>query len=466
MNLRVRGPWLLVTGMLAAACGSRSNLPADGSVAAGGGGATSSTTTTITTGTGGAGATSTGGAGGGSPVECAALEVLTPPASLEGLSGYHQLHPVWTLSSDDGEQVTLLFSLQTAEGPEGPFPISLSHTTLKPWVDFPSGGVLGPVATLDFEGGRTFAAGQAAGDRFAALFTNTVPPGIGLQFSNAVVPYENTAPPAVLASGGADEALFAVQGPGGHLLGMQFAGVSGGPAFLVSARLAAADGSFGEYLDLGCASDSMHADAVRSGGGFLVALSTGASPGGADCSDPAGGWPDDVQIVRTDGAGVTFTDHLGAPGSATDVKMAPRSDGAWVVLGTPPGQVVNGMFLGARLDLEGKVAAMFPVGGGDQTWEIPQNGTLTAAAVGDNLAVAWVDFGGDKGPFLNVKVFDPGGAPTAQAQLFFGGSPAGAPALLGSPSGGHLLLAWAETPAQGGDGEMIQAVRIDCVTGL
>ena len=298
------------------------------------------------------------------------------------------------------------------------------------------------------------------------LFANATPPGDGLRFSSQFVPFESDPPLSDAVSITADLALFSVKGPCGHLLGMESIGVSGGAeADIVGTMFVGNDGSYVGAVTLGCAARPMFADAVPWGSGWLVALSNGGAL--QDCQFPGIGWPDDVQIVFTDGKTFTETGTVGAPGGATDVKMAARSDGAWVVVGTPPGQVVNGMFLGARITQSGEVDKMFPVGGGDPNLENPMNGTLTAASLGDQLAVAWIDFGGDKGPFIHVKVFDPDGNPTGQAQVFAGTSLMGAPSLLGSPSGAELVLAWAETPDQGmNDGDKIRAVRIDCLPGL
>lgn len=450
------------------ACGSRSNLEAAGGpdtvASSAGGGATSVTASGTGGGAGGGGGT--GGAGaGGAALGCGVLELTGPPAWLEGGFGYHERHPVWTLSSDDGAQVTLVYSRQAAEGPAGgDFPVSVMHTTLEPWTSFPAGGSLGPEDLADPEGGTTFAAARAPGDRIGLLFAGTPPPEGGILFSNDVVPFQSTPPVALVVDPFADEALFATEGPGGHLIGVLEGGASGGgPVSLFEAALVGDDGSLAGPVALGCASGAMHADAVRTGSGWLIAFSSGGPPGGGDCLDPGLSWPDEVHVVLTNGFEYTPVDSLGAPGGATDVKMAARSDGAWVVVGTPPGQVVNGMFLGARVDLEGHVVSMFPVGGGEPNQEIPWNGTLTTAAVGDHLAAAWIDSGGDKGPFLRVKVFDPAGNPAGHLEIFPGTSFSGAPALLGSPETASLVLAWSETPDQGmGDGDKIRAVRIDC----
>ncbi len=481
LSASLRHP-LTLTVVFAAACGSRSGVLVS-DTAAGGGGSTSSssggttasttgTTSTVTTGGGGDGC-ETGGAGAGGSIvfDCSTLEVTGPPAFLDGGFGFSERHPLWVPSSDDGQQVTLLTSQQQAEGPQGDEPPTrVMHTTLQPWKAFPSGGVLGPTDIADAEGGTMFTGGRAAGGKFAVLFASLVSPSGGLRFSSKFVPFESTPPLSEPVSSTAELALFAVKGSCGHLLGMESLGTSGGAdANVVDTMFVGNDGSLVGPVTLGCAAGAMFADAVPWGGGWLVALSNGGAlgGGGGECLDPELGWPDDVQIVVTDGTTFTETATVGAPGGATDVKMAARSDGAWVVVGTPPGQVVNGMFLGARITLDGKVDKMFPVGGGDPNLENPMNGTLTAASLGDQLAVAWVDYGGDKGPFIHVKVFDPDGNPTGQAQVFSGTSLSGAPSLLGSPSGDQLVLSWAETPDQGaGDGDKIRAVRIDCLPGL
>lgn len=462
---------LLLAALLVTACGSRSGL--SGGEGAASDSTASSGTTTGTTTAGGGGSGGTGGVGGAGGVagavqiECGELHVVGPPAYLENGFGMHERSPRWTLSSDDGARVTLVASQQAAEGPSGSdFPVQVTHTTLSPWEAFPAGGLLGPKDFAASQGGESFAAARSPGDRFALLFREVQSPNGGLLFSNAVVPFQSDFPFTKLVNALAKEALFAAQGPGGHLLGMLTAGASGGgSSYLLGAEVAADNGGLTELASLGCASGPMYADAVSAPGGWLVALSNGGSLGGADCLDPGLSWPDVVQIVRTDGFEYDQTDDLGAPGGATDVKVAGRSDGAWVVLGTPPGQVVSGMFLAARVDQAGKVVSTFAVAGGDPFQEIPQNGTLAVASVSDWLAAAWIDYGGDKGPFLHVKVFSPEGVPGGHAEIFPGTSFSGAPSLLGSPVTPSLVLAWSETPDQGmGDGDKMRAVRLDCVT--
>jgi hypothetical protein len=475
---------VLLAAVIAAGCGSRSSLTEVGD--SGLSGAASGVAGNATTGTsqggdgaGGAGAGGTAGAGGsggagasGGSIECGAIAIAGPPALLEGGFGHHERHPLWTLSSNDGEHVTLVSSRQAAEGPAGAdFPIGIVHTTLEPWGVFPSGGVLGPDDFGDDDGGATLAAARAPGGRFALLFADALPPDGGLLFSAGFVPFDSTPPPSVPVDSAATEARFAVQGPGGHLLGRHGPGAGGDAAFQIQASFAGEDGVLSGDVVLGCASSPMYADAVRAPGGFLVGLSNGGAFLDAACIDPEWAGPDDVHIASSNGIEYDLVETMGAPGGATDLKMAGRSDGAWIVVGTPPGQVVSGMFIGARLGPDGKIISMFPAGGSDPDMEIPQNGTLAAAAIGDHLAVAWIDHAGDKGPFLRVKVFDPEGNAAGHVEIFPSTSFAGGPALLGSPASAvlkhgfaSLLVAWPETPDQGmGDGDKIRAVRIDCV---
>ncbi len=467
--------------VLVSACGSRSGVDAWEN-ASGGGASTSSTSTSLVAvggggqgatggqgGTGGQGASGGEGGTGGVAVtgECSALKVAGPPAILSGGQNTHQRTPVWTLSSDDGSQVTLVSASQVAEGPAGgDFPVNIVHTSLSPWVNFPSGQVLGVSFTADADGGSSFAASRSPGDRFALLFADPMAPQTSLVFSNEYQPSSASLPTLQNVDFGSNFAAFVTQGKGGHLLGSLLPVVSiGGNGYEFRALMVGNDGTQKPTLSLGCAASAMFADAVELGGGWLMAMSNGSVFGAPDCSGPTFNWPDEVQIAVVKEGAATNTDFLGAPGGATDVKMAKRSDGAWLAIGTPPGQVVSAMVLGARLNVEGKVVSTFQIGGGDVLLENVLDHTLTIASVGDYLAVAWVDFAGDKGPFIRVKTFDPEGNPAAKLEIFVPGLPIGAPALLGSPISNSLVLAWSQPPDPGsGSGDSMRAVRLDCVT--
>jgi len=461
----------LAIGMLATACGSRSSLHAEADAAAGGGGAatsastsssTSTTSTTSSSSTGGGGAGGAGGTGGGGGTGvCSVLEIAGAPALLQGGSAYHQHRPTWALASDDGAQVALLSAWKLAEGPIDP-PGIVHHATFQPWFDFPSGGEIGPSYGVSDDGGASFAAARAKNDSFALLYVDGSPSIGGVWLRDDLTPTTTSLSQGTSVDTWASEGLFAAQGPGGHLLGTQVASAGTGSAYLLRAMVSEQYGSVAEPTNLACASGPMRADAVEAGGKWLMAMSSGGPVGMPPCGDANLGWPYEVQILSVTQGSFSKTDSLGAPGGATDVKMAPRSDGAWVVLGTPPGQVVSGMFLGARLDLDGKVVATFPVGGDEVAQEIVLNETLTLAGVNDFLAAAWLDVGGDKGPFLRVKTFDSAGVPAGHVEIFPGGSFVGAPALIGSPLTSSVLLAWTESPGPG-DLDEIRVVRIDCV---
>lgn len=478
--LEVCGRWgwttpatALAVGMLATACGARSSLHAEADAAAGGGGTTTSSSTsaststtsttstsTSTSSTGGGGTGGSGGTGGATGA-CSVLEIAGAPAKLQGESGYHQRRPTWALASDDGARVALLSSWKLAEGPAYP-PGIVHHATFEPWLDFPSGLELGPSYSVSEDGGASFAAAGAKDDHFALLYADASPALGGVWLRDDLMPFASDLSQGTSADTWASEALFLAQGPGGHLLGTQVVGAGTGSAYLLRAMVSEQYGSVAEPTDLACASGPMRADAVAAGDKWLMAMSSGGPVGMPQCGDAEPGWPYEVQILSVTSGSFAKTDSLGAPGGATEVKMAPRPDGAWVVIGTPPGQVVSGMFLGARLDLDGKVLSMFPVGGTDVSQEIVLNETLTVAGVGDFLAAAWVDVGGDEGPFLRVKTFDSAGDPAGHVEIFPAGAFVGAPALIGSPLTSSALLAWTESPGPGGLDE-IRVVRIDCV---
>lgn len=466
--------WAWAVSLLVCGCGSRSNLSyVDGEAPSGSGGQGTSGTTGggpaggsggVTMGSGGSGGITTGGSGGAAGL-CEALFVHEPPAFLESGFGYHERRPTWTFSDDSGEQVTLVSSRQPTEGPGGgDFPTSIVHTTLAPWGTFPSGQPLGPTDLAEPEGGETFAAARAPQSQFGLLFSNTLSGGAGLRFSAGYQPFNSIQPNSTLLSPNAQEALFLSQGPDGHLGGMLLEGASGGgSSYLFQAAWIDKNGDTTGGVDLGCGSGPLLADAVHIGEKWLLAYSVGDLFGG-DCLDPGLSWPDEVQLAVTDGVNYTLGDWIPAPGGATDVKAAKAKDGAWVVVGTPPGQVVNGMFVAARVTPDPAAPIIFAVVGGEPGGEIPRSGTLAVAGLGDQLAVAFVDDSGDKGPFLHVLIVNEDGIRVASEDIFPGTSFSGAPSLLASPDGQSLLLAWAETPDQGmGDGDKIRAVRIDCI---
>ncbi len=492
---RHRAPALAIC-ISAAACGARSSLHAEAD--AGGGGATTSstspsdtsTTSTSTPSTGGGGAGGSGGAGaagggtggnggagaagggtggnggaggaGGVTGECSVLAVVGPPAKLANGSSYHQQRPTWALASDDGTKVALLSAWKLAGGPVDA-PGIVHHATFEPWLDFPSGQEIGPSYGVSEDGGASFAAARAEDDQFALLYVDGSPQIGGVWLRDNLKPFVSDLSPGTSVDSWASEALFVAQGPGGHLLGTQVVGAGSGNAYLLRAMVSEQYGAVDGPTDLACSWAPMRADAVEAGGKWLMAMSSGGPAGMPTCVDPAPGSPDEVQILSVTKGSFAKTDSFGAPGGATDVKMAPRPDGAWVVAGTPPGQVVSGLFLAARIDLDGKVISTFPIGGNDR-FEIVINETLTAAGVGDFLAVAWLDVGGDKGPYLNVKTFGPTGDLAGHVQVFPDAQVVGAPALIGSPLTSSMLLAWAESPGPDMDGlEEIRVVRIDCV---
>ncbi|MBK8257896.1 MAG: hypothetical protein IPK82_35170 [Polyangiaceae bacterium] len=461
--------------VLPSACGSRSNLGESDLVPNGGSGSTgTSTGGTTATGSSGGATISTGGVGaggaagsggtGGFAKACSDLKIAGPPATLTGNEWMDEQRPRWAFSKGDGLSVTLLNSRQATEGPPGAdFPLSVVHTSLDPWEGFPFGGALGQSFEAFPSGGESFATTHSVEGQVSILLRDAMSPGGGMVFTSQLIPSQSGTPNVYGVHPTADEALFAAQSWVGYLTGMRvpIPKPDGSLVYSVETRLMGNAGPLAPSLPVGCASGVMYADAVPGAEGFLMAVSAGQPIGTVDCANADLSWPDVVYIVAASGGGYVQKDSFGAPGGATDVKMASRSDGAWVVAGTPPGQVVNGSFIGASINPSGKIQFTFPVTVGDPNTENPLSGTLAATNLGDCLAVTWVDYTGDKGPFLQVRTFAPDGSLAGQVQVFPKTFFSGAPALLGSPSGNSLLIAWSEEPEQLGTGAKIHAVRID-----
>ena len=403
-----------------------------------------------------------GGAGGagGTPLRCSELSVVGPPLGIADDAAYHQYLPRLSLSSDDGARVTIV-SLRTHA--QIATPTEIRHSSLEPWQDFPAGETLSQGSVAQSNAGVSVAAARAGGDHFALAFDVGTASG-GIAFSPGFTPYSSEVPPAELLDPVAHQPLFVAQGPGGHLVGTQIVGAPGiGDPAVLRVAVVGEDGSQQGPVDVGCATDAMNADAVGAGDRWIMAMSNGTPFGTLDCNAPEISFPDEVQIIVAKTLSIVQTDTLSPP--AGDMKMAPRSDGAWLVVSTIPGQVPKPLFQAVRIDLEGHVVSMFPVGSPSPEEDIPLPGTLAVAGVDDHLVTAWVDVAGDKGPFIKVSVLDPEGAPLGTVQVFATPDHAlsGAPALVGSPVSRSALLAWSESSAVASAGNRIRAVRIDCV---
>src|SRR6185436_12828287 len=123
----------------------------------------------------------------------------------------------------------------------------------------------------------------------------------------------------------------------------------------------------------------------------------------------------------------------------TDVRLAERSDGAWLVWSSG----ANTLRVG-RLDPSGAPT------GGTFDLDVPyQAGSVAAASVNDFLMIGWIE-DAPGGASLRVQVLGPDGVAHAGATVAPTGTPQGRLTLLGSPKSRSWVLAWSESAA-GGD---------------
>jgi hypothetical protein len=247
--------------------------------------------------------------------------------------------------------------------------------------------------------------------------------------------------------------LFVVHGGGDHLIG--FERVASGHYALTFGRFALGAPSFDQ--DSGCATQPIHADAVRIPKAYLLALSSSRPLG--TCQDDLGadGPPTRLEVARLDdGAASPVLVHWSDDGvPIAGLRLIRRPGGAWLVW------QLGGSLHALGIDEAGEpltprsvlVADGFGVDG------------FAAADLGDQLAVAYTDA---FDPFVSkivLRVFDEHGAPVGESVIEpeLEHWPVPPYALLGSPSGDRLLLAW--TAAPGGPEKRVKVGRWSCADG-
>jgi len=434
----------------AAACGARSQLvPGDGDGDGGAGPTSSSSSTTTTTSGGGGGAGGAGGEGG-----CGALTPLEI-ATIAGGEDFHQRKPALTFASGDAARVTLVSAWEVVEGPATP-PVELRHTTFEPWGDWPGGAALGPTFLADLDAGTTFAAARAGGDRLALLFADfQEPPAGGLRFSTDFVPGSGDVPPSALVHPGAQAAVFAVESVDRHFVGTSSPTPTGGELLELAVL---DDGPLGGFSWYGCGLGPPKAAAVPTASGAVFAYATQPF---SDCLVDPPAPPTDLWVGYVDEPGFGAQLQVSEGALITDVGVAPRSNGAWVVWradlnGSPRISAAPASSSGVLND------GLFFV---TQPGDAPSPGTMAVAGFEDHLAVAWWQPQG-VGGFLRVRLLAPDGSLVAERDIELdvppGQSPAitGRPAFLGAPAGKAALLAWSQSLAEG---DRLQLTRLDCL---
>lgn len=451
MNLAFRRALAALALIAAAGCGSRSQLygseSAGGGDGAGGGAPTTTgqggTTSTTTSGEGGTTTTTITGTG-----PCAALEYKAPFASLVGGMKPHQRKPKLAFSADDKTRVTVATSWQFVDTPDAPQ--ELRRTSFEPWPDFPTGSGLGNTNKMDLDGGLSFAITTSPGDRFALLFADfQEPPAGGLRFSADFDPNEPNPPETVVVDPFAQTALFLTFGQSRFFWGATYK-YPNDDLYTLRLALLGLNGAL-TPMELGCSTTPPLASAVPSPGGYLVAFTTSPT-----CDTSAGPGPaDTVMIARIEEDGVVSALDEVDTFKTTDLHLAARSDGAWVVWTTPGSDLPPAIVVG-------KISNGGVYTGTTAHFADYQPGSLAVASFDDFLMVAWIE-AEPEGASPHVQVFRPDGTLAGAVHVQATARAIPPLALLASPFDRQAVLAWSEELGDPELGDQLRITRVDCL---
>lgn len=443
MTLRSSATLALASAALLVACGGRSQLSDSSSVGAGSGsggaggnggnggsGPSPSSVSVSSTATGLGGS---GGAGGATSL----CMVDGAPIGLAGTQGYNLTSPA--LIAPEKVELATVVAGWTADKGSPMIPTELRHTSFEAWGLWPADGTIGPSYLADYEGGERFAAAPAIGG-FSVLFAGKSPTP-HLTYLSPLTPESGKIPGAFQLGVALAKPLFVTQGakPNLHLMG--FSGSVSLPNDFNLLHLTDPMSSPIVTFGLGCALNPIVASAAPAPGGFVVAFSSGT-----DFNDPAclsGGAMSTATrllVARVDDAGpvtpaVSIENGPGA-GSIDAVKVVPSADGAWIAWAHQNGsgrpiQVVHLRYTDNALT--GPIDIPFS----------SDPATISAARLGDRLALAWTSSAPDGSSLVHVSVLDTSGV-VAEADIALAKQATGRTALLGSPSGSALLVSWIE----------------------
>jgi hypothetical protein len=442
----------LVLGLtaLVAACG-RTPLRESSATASGTGGSGPTTSSASASSGGGSGGEGGHGDVGGSGGMLNGCIVDGPPIGLAGTDGYATTNPAFVVPVQvDG--TTLVTAWTAVPGPNST-PIELRHSSFPLWDGWPSDGTIGPSFLAEYDGAQEFYAAPSFTD-FSLVFANPTA-GIGLEYIEHLTPGSGVLglKDPIVSGPAVPRFLERSTDPHVHLLGFE----RSQPALHVFNLIQRTDPFGAEVvaLDLGCALAPIVAAAAPLGEGFLVAFSSGSDFHDADCATGVGvTTAQRLFVLRVDKNGkAELAQELKVPSAGaivTSLKVVPRLDGAWLVW-TDTG---NEGLQTVRLDPAGNVAGgpfVVPFSG-DQ-------GSISATALGDRLAVAWTFSPTDVSPSVQMRLIDPSGAVAVEQDILVDGIAPGRTALLGSPSGKALIVAWT---GHGAVAPQVQLGRFAC----
>jgi hypothetical protein len=452
--------WYLRSGVsiapfvLVAACGGRSQLRDVGASSAGGGGSGGTTTSSATTASSGttASASSGGGLGGGGGAPLNGCVLDGPPIGIAGTQGYAVSNPV-LVAPGKSDLTTLVAGWTTTEGPKTP-PSELRHTSFAAWGTWPADGTIGPSYLANYDGGQSFDAAPAASGFSVFL---ALPSSSEIDFMAPFTPGSGAAAGMASALPLAAEPAFLAQGkdPDIHLLG--FSSSNQGIHDLRVVRLSDTMGNEQPSPVLGCAVDPIVADAVPVDDGFLIAFGGSGKVQDPACATGMGVGPARRLFVVHVGTNGDVTTKVNIPGTKAEgpidvVKMV-RVPGVAIVAWRHE--------LGAGLELR-RLNITDANYSGSTT--IPFSGdasTISATAFGQSMALAWAPPPIDGLSNVHVQISGASGGQEPEPSFDFHVGPpvTGRTAILASPSGTGLLVAWSSAAPGGSE---IQLARLGC----
>jgi hypothetical protein len=452
--------------MLLAACGARDALDVGSGAVSGSGGAAGTATGTgggNTVSSSASSSTSSGTGGAPSAVACTTLVQSGEPiqsASADPVYSEFRVRLVPTTP----ETAAVAIGLEAVELP-GPLAWPISHTSFFPWGEWPAN--IGEQFTAAHDGGLSFQASPGENKGFALLLSEPEPfnlPVANVYFAPSVPPSTTTAPlptGTYLTGAGQTRPLSLTRGAATYL-GLHEA-IAEPLRYLTAHITTGTSGVDAAYTGLACGNKPLTADAVPSADGYLAALSSHRPLGTCFDDNVPIGVPNKIHLARVSTAGgITAGASVEGMDDMLKVALVPRSDGAWLVWQESGASAeVPPPIMAAPVNHLGEFTAPpLPVTGAGFTY-----GLFEATALGDKLAVAWVDVLDPGPPTMIIQVIDEAGG-------YAGATGVSSPSawisgtgfsLLGSPSGDRLLAAWATFPAGGADATRIEVTRLDCV---
>jgi hypothetical protein len=215
----------------------------------------------------------------------------------------------------------------------------------------------------------------------------------------------------------------------------------------------------------GCATTQPTGDAVGDTGGWILGAALGTpfqwAPFTAFCGldlssiEPA----KRITFARIDATAESATtgDTLDVGAPVSRLRMAPRSDGAWAVYGTE-GLVYFATRVSSALEATPPVS----IGG---AFGAPDPHGFAIGSSGDALVLVDVETLVGGAQAIAVRRFDPQGKPLFSLSIAAEGSvDRDPPALVISPAGDAMLVAWTER-APGAPSYRLRLARVDCVPG-